>query len=251
MGQQYGYHGRPMNQGVTQSMMSPYPQYPARGTQPAQPMGRGTRNGPIILSSEEQPLLMSAEQTEKPRPRRRKRKRVSSGDGDEHYVVRSETVSLDIDEEESAGLDKNGYDKYTFVNMNEYLPAIDDEFEEWLFFSKKLWKRQRKYRDKGYAVDPLVADSISTSLDSPIASPERSPREFQFKSVFLKGRMRSKHNVLRKSKVVNIMQTLGLAPPWNAMKKYKKWRECFQWNKGRKSKKGKATDGLRVGPRLK
>jgi len=212
-------------------------------------MGNGTRSGPIILSSEEQPLLMSSNQTEQRSKRRRKRKRVSDEDGDEHYVVRSETVSLDIAEEESAGLDKNGYDKYTFVNMNEYLPDIDDEFAEWLFFSKKLWKRQRKYRDRGYAVDPLVADSISTSLDSPILSPQNSPKGLPFKSVF-QGRMKSKHNVLKKSKVVNIMQTLGLAPPWKAMKKYKKWRKCFKWNICGKSK-GKDTDGLRVGPRLK
>jgi len=151
------------------------------------------RSGPIILSAEEQPNLLPsdsevrARNNKAKRRTRRKRKRPDNDDGEvtenanpstaddaqshnnsastgsagdtstfDEYTP-NETVSLDIDEPDELllGLDKNGYDRYTLINQDEFLPDIDSQFEEWLFFSKKLWCRQKKYK---HVVPVVVVD---------------------------------------------------------------------------------------------
>ena len=180
IGQQYGYQAM-VNAMQRNPTMTQYVQYLNRSQRMNAMNSARNRTGNVMLSAEDQPLLRSADKEK--RKRRRKRKRVETEDGDTHYVTRSETVSLDLSDQEESGLDKNGYDKYTLINQNEYLPDIDGEFDEWLYFSKKIWKRQRKYKEKGSLEDAILADDISTSLDSP----ETSPRGLKFKSVFLKG----------------------------------------------------------------
>ena len=49
-------------------------------------------------------------------------------------------------ENDTLGLQPDLYNKYTLINKNEYVPNIDNAFDEWLYFSKKIWKRQQKYK---------------------------------------------------------------------------------------------------------
>ena len=44
------------------------------------------------------------------------------------------------------GLDPNGYNKYTLINVDEYVPNIDDDFGSWLYFTKKIWQRQKTFK---------------------------------------------------------------------------------------------------------
>merc|ERR1712013_367405 len=105
-----------------------------------------SNSGQVILSAEEQPLLSGATEKSstqqraprKSRKRRREEEDQESVDGDDPFT-RDAKVSIDLsdDDEETVGLDKDGYDRATFVNAQEKLPNTD-EFGEWLAFSKKL-----------------------------------------------------------------------------------------------------------------
>ena len=117
-------------------------------------------NGSIILSCEEQPGLMASFNPKSRKrgrgkgkgKRNRKRKKPTNendennDDASDEYV--NQTVSLDPEQDDDMllGLDKDAYDKGTLINENEYLPDIKTEFDEWLYFSKKLWQRQKKYK---------------------------------------------------------------------------------------------------------
>lgn len=62
-------------------------------------------------------------------------------------IHNNDNISLnEVVESDTLGLQSNGYNKFTLINNNEYVPNIDYEFDQWLYFSKKLWKRQQKYK---------------------------------------------------------------------------------------------------------
>eukprot|EP01084_Bolivina_argentea_P065953 120232_1 len=221
-------------------------------------------NGQIILSSEEQPLLIASDNSKYKRRRRRKKRKISeievvenetgtnndaSNDNDNNYI-RMETVSIDIQDDDGLGLDKDGFDKHTLINQNENLPNINTEFDQWLYFTKKLWKRQKKYKNfviphinsnmkqnkKNNKKDATnLTESISTSEDS-LPPDKPCDHTLQINSAFLKDRARMKlknQKVLKNKSAVNVMIKMGLAPPWNQMSKYKKWSKCFRWNQKR------------------
>ena len=154
MTQQPLYTNYPMNMNINNlSMIEP------NQNQHQQP--ERNSNGSIILSCEEQPLLMAPgnnmRKSRKRRKRKRKRAEDNNDDTSDEYVI-NQTVSLDIDEDDDMllGLDKDAFDKNTLINQTEYLPDIKTEFDEWLYFTKKLWQRQKKY--KHYVIDQLQAD---------------------------------------------------------------------------------------------
>merc|ERR1712228_1026548 len=99
--------------------INPSAQIPQRSTQ-----------GQVILSCEEQPLLMA---TPDDKSKGRKRKRPESDNDDDEFIITK--------------LNQDGFDEYTLINEEEYLPDHDKEFAEWLHFTKQLWKRQRKYKN--------------------------------------------------------------------------------------------------------
>jgi len=197
IGQQYGYQTmvQAMNTNLfLQHQQQQHAQQQSRYAQPpqTQPPGR------VMLSAEEQPLLSGGadaaakpkpQQSRAPRKRKRGREEVESEDDDDLFT-RNATVSIEVSDaeiEETAGLDKDGYDRATFVNQQEVLPDMDLDFEEWLAFSKKLWRRQKKYKDVFAAEDArksCLDDSISPSNDSPVSSPRKS---IIFRSAFMNG----------------------------------------------------------------
>lgn len=238
IGQQYGYAA--MQQAMQQNMFYQHQQQ----QHAAQMQTQYSRHSPstnsdnqVILSAEEQPLLSggpsktSTHKSQAPRKTRKRRRpdQESEDDDDDDDVAYDAKVSIDAD---IAGLDKDGYDRATFVNSQEVLPNIDYEFDEWLAFSKKLWRRQKKYKGVFAAEDARKScldesiDSISPSNDSPLSAPGKS---IIYKSAFMsvRARMKSKRSVFKNEKAVNVMIKMGLAPPWRQMAKYKKWSKCL------------------------
>ena len=61
-------------------------------------------------------------------------------------------------EDDTAGLDPTGYNKYTLININEYVPDIATQFPSWFYFTTKLWRRQKQWKlTRNY--DPIQSNS--------------------------------------------------------------------------------------------
>jgi len=130
-------------------------------------------------------------------------------------------------------LNEHGFDEYTLINKDEELPDHNTEFDEWLHFTKQLWQRQTKYKKGIMSKEEKEILELEESLScGDMTLSPTSSGTLPFRSSFLKDRIRRmKGNVLKNKKVVNIMIKMGLAPPWNEMPKYKKWKRCHQLNK--------------------
>ena len=162
--QQYGYSA--MIQAMKQNNHINQP--------PAPPQ---TSGGQIILSADEQPLLLEAAKNANRRRKGRKRKKPYS----DHE---------DFDEDDFIlKLGENGFDEYTLINKDERLPDHDTEFDEWLHFSKQLWKRQRKYkhcvltREEKELLE--LEESLSCGQDMTLSP--TSSGTLPFRSSFLRG----------------------------------------------------------------
>merc|ERR1719295_2014763 len=115
IGQQYGYNAMiaAMQRNPTMTnYVRHLHQKKQQQMQSKQSTPSKSRDGSIMLSAEDQPLLRSAEKKKK---RRRKRKRTVDEDGNEHYVMRSETVSLDLSDEELEESVEMGFDQCSFI----------------------------------------------------------------------------------------------------------------------------------------
>jgi len=209
IGQHYGYPA--MQQAMNQNMFLQHQQQQHSAQQHAiydrqTPTSTNTHSNQNVSVSEmrgdEQPLLSemggsasvraqsSAPQRAPRKGRKRRREDQESDDEDiDDLCTHNAKVSIEVDDDDAdtVGLDKDGYDRATFVNSQEVLPSIDNEFADWLAFSKKLWRRQKKYKNVFAAEDArksCLDDSISPSNDSPISSPSKS---IIFKSAFMNG----------------------------------------------------------------
>lgn len=65
---------------------------------------------------------------------------------DSRYMPMIENKPTEELFQDTTGLDPDGYNKYTLINVNEYVPNMDTQFSSWFYFTTKLWRRQQTYK---------------------------------------------------------------------------------------------------------